>query len=97
LNPLCLQALTLQGKMSAGLSSVGLLLDNTLGDAPGTLLVGTAVGELVAAAVVGEDDVGPAVVGDTLGDALGDTLGDTLGERSMMAIRSCDIPGQLSL
>ena len=89
---------------------MGLLLSNTLGDAPGLLLVGTAVGELVAAAVVGEDDVGPAVVGDTLGDALGATLGDTLGDalddafgptvvvkRSMMAIRSCNIPGQLSL
>ena len=85
---------------------MGLLLSNTLGDAPGLLLVGTAVGELVAAAVVGEDDVGPAVVGDMLGDALSDTLGDALDDalgptvvvkRSMMAIRSCDIPRQLSL
>ena len=72
-------SLTLQGKLSAGLSSVGLLLGNTLGDASGTLLVGTAVGELVAAAVVGEDDVGPAVVGDTLSSAIvGDTLSDTV-------------------
>ena len=37
-------------------------LHSTLGDALGTALVGTAVAELVAAAVVGADDVGPAVV-----------------------------------